>query len=453
MKKYLFYFIYLSVFLTGVLVQPGYAQNGEGNVWYFGEKAGLSFNSGTPVALTGSQLITQEGCASICDPNGNLLFYTNGITVWNRNHQAMPNGFGLLGDDSSTQSGVIVPKPGSPNIYYVFTVDLGSVGLAYSEVDMTLAGGLGDVVATAKNILLVNSTTEKLTAVGNAAGDGYWVIVHGGGNNRFIAYAVTAAGVDINNPVINEVGSNHNSLIGYMKISSNGKKLVAAVMSDNFAEVFDFNNATGTISNPIKVTLTQPYGVEFSPDNNKLYVASLCPGTVYQFDLNAGDATAVANSQINVGTSGTSCGGALQLAPDGKIYACRYQASSLSVINNPNVLGAGCGFADIGVSLASGTLSRIGLPTFVQSFFFTDPCAETNLRFFTVFRKSYVCTDCTDGKIAVNAIGGVPPIMYSINDAAFQPSGVFSNLAPGVYLIKARDANGCIISRTVQLNN
>jgi hypothetical protein len=100
----------------------GLAQK-EGNVWYFGENAGLDFNSGSPVALTDGMLNTDEGCASICDANGSLLFYTDGMTVYNRNHGIMPNGTGLLGHSSSTQSAIIVKKPMSNNLYYIFTVD------------------------------------------------------------------------------------------------------------------------------------------------------------------------------------------------------------------------------------------------------------------------------------------------------------------------------------------
>ncbi|TXI67741.1 MAG: hypothetical protein E6Q46_02540 [Flavobacterium sp.] len=70
---------------------------GEANIWYFGNKAGISFNSGVPVPLLDGQMQADEGCATLSDANGNLLFYTNGITVWNRNHQIMPNGTGLMG--------------------------------------------------------------------------------------------------------------------------------------------------------------------------------------------------------------------------------------------------------------------------------------------------------------------------------------------------------------------
>ena len=135
-----------------------YAQY-EASNWYFGENAGIKFNLGnnTISNSTDGQLNTREGCASISDDSGNLLFYTDGVTVWNKNHSEMKNGFGLNGDSSSTQSAIIVPKPQDDNIYYVFTVDNNlddfNYGLNYSEINMTSDGGLGAVSEKNKNLL------------------------------------------------------------------------------------------------------------------------------------------------------------------------------------------------------------------------------------------------------------------------------------------------------------
>jgi hypothetical protein len=152
----------------------------EANYWYFGNYAGLNFGLGVPVALTNGALSTGEGCSSISNSSGNLQLYTDGRFVYDKNHNQMPNGFGLLGHSSSTQSGIVVPKPLSTSQYYIFTVDAwdnGLVnGLCYSRVDMTLNNGNGDVVVAEKNVSLVPLTCEKVTAVGHADGVSYWVI-------------------------------------------------------------------------------------------------------------------------------------------------------------------------------------------------------------------------------------------------------------------------------------
>lgn len=168
----------LSVFLGTAL----FAQH-ENNLWYFGNNAGLDFSSGSPVPISGGQTFVYEGTAVACDDTtGNLLFYTDGMTVWNSNHQQMPNGFGLNGHTSSTQSAIIVPNPAG-TLYYIFTTGSavgyngGFAGLCVSTVDMSLNSSLGDV--TVKNQVLLAQSTEKLVAVRDDYCEGYWVITHG----------------------------------------------------------------------------------------------------------------------------------------------------------------------------------------------------------------------------------------------------------------------------------
>ena len=111
------------IFLFLLFISNGSYSQGEANNWYFGYGAGITFNSGSPVAVTDGQLYTFEGCTTISDAAGQLLFYTDGISVYNRNHIMMLNGDSLNGDTSSSQSATIVPKPGSSTLFYVFTVD------------------------------------------------------------------------------------------------------------------------------------------------------------------------------------------------------------------------------------------------------------------------------------------------------------------------------------------
>jgi hypothetical protein len=130
-------------------------------VWYFGYNAGLDFNTDPPTPLHG-EMNTLEGCASIADPNGNLLFYTDGGHVWDRQDHIMPNGFGLLGGNSSTQSALIVPLPASCTKYYLFTtwddLQFDGGGMAYSIIDMLLNDGYGDIISSSKNTPVIDST-------------------------------------------------------------------------------------------------------------------------------------------------------------------------------------------------------------------------------------------------------------------------------------------------------
>jgi hypothetical protein len=141
--------------------------------WFFGDNAGLTFNTIdlNPIPLNRSAITSEEGCAAISDANGKLLFYTNGEIIWNRNHLPMRNGTGLSGSNIATQTVIIIPKPNSPNIYYVITNDYnqGVNGCRYSEVDMNSDGGLGDVLSP-KNKIIFSNATEKLTAVRHSNG-------------------------------------------------------------------------------------------------------------------------------------------------------------------------------------------------------------------------------------------------------------------------------------------
>lgn len=364
-----------------LIANIGIAQN-EANIWYFGENAGLDFNSGSPVAITDGLMVTQEGCASIADSSGNLQFYTDGSTIWAKDHSVMINGTGLNGHFSSTQSSIIVPKPESSNVYYVFTVDFQgeSNGLQYSEVDMSLNGGLGEVTSN-KNVPLLSPVLEKLTAVQHANGKDIWVLAHRNGSSEFYAYQITTA--EVQTPVITDIGfsysgASYSENAGYMKVSPNGKRLAMVFPKfNNGLQLFDFDNASGQISNHRNFNdvpgAVQPYGLEFSPSGDLLYVSGT--SGIGQFDLTLTDIFQMQLNYIFLTNEITNSNwGALQLAPDGKIYVTRIADDTfpdinvLSVINNPDDLGLTCDFQLDAVPLGTG-IAKSGLPPFIQSFF------------------------------------------------------------------------------------
>lgn len=389
----------------------------EGYVWCFGDSAGLDFNSlpGAPTAIATS-VSTMEGVASIADDTGNLLFYTDGRWVWDANHQVMPNGAGLLGDSSSTQSGVIVPHPGFPGRYFIFTVDAitltgsGPGGFRYSEVDMSLNGGLGDVIPGTKNTLLFNNQSEKITAVRHANNTDLWVIGHSYSGNNFYVYHITPAGISPT-PNVQSIGTAYNTYpLGYIKASPDGSRLACALGGNELFEVYDFDNATGTISNPITLNGTNQdlaYGVEFSPSGQFLYATSVAfGGFLYQFDLNQPTPAAIMASRVLLhqfvpGTS-QQRGGAVQLGPDQRIYVANVLSNFLHRIDNPDQPGFASTLTLNAVDL-SPHASRFGLPNFIASFF-ADAYAFTN---------APVCLGDTIQLNAVDITSSVPPATFS----------------------------------------
>ncbi|WP_405296687.1 T9SS type B sorting domain-containing protein [Algibacter sp. Ld11] len=381
-----------------------YAQS-EASTWYFGYNSGVKFDlaSNNVTTLTNGELNTFEGCATISDEFGDLLFYTDGTTVWNKNHAIMNNGSGLFGDPSSTQSAIIVPKPNNDDIYYIFTVDdhnnnEAHFGLNYSEVDITLNGGLGRV--TNKNVNLLNDCSEKITAVlKDCITNSIWVIAFApeDGNlgvlDTFYAYEVDATGV-LNAPIKSTFTLPTPLFIdyrGYLKLSPDGTK-VACSSVQNGLYLYDFDVATGIVSNQMRIPITgaadKAYGLEFSPNSELLYASTYNDfsdnnnqaanedpnnheSKLIQYNLLAPD---IVNSAITLDDRRLYRGG-LQLAPNGKIYRAlsatyRQGLPYLGVINNPNSIGTASNYQHNAVNL-SPNLSSQGLPPFIQSFFNT----------------------------------------------------------------------------------
>ena len=408
--------------------------------WYFGANAGIDFNQSPPMAIDDGQIVTLEGCATISSSTGDLLFYTDGSTVYNRNHVLMLNGDNLLGDSSSTSSAIIVPDPGNSDRFYIFTVDTDDQrfsdadGLHYSTVDMALDNGLGGV--DAKNISLLDITSEKLTAVRNFDRTGYWVLTHF--QDIYYAYELTAAG--LSQPVLSQVAPfielvatpftnvDVSAMRGYIRMNRQGTQLAAAHFSNNTTAglsvavneqnarslsftnagelyLYDFDSTTGIVSNPQQLMDPQLggsfYGLEFSASGQYLYaeIDYMLPavnttftylfGEVVQFDLDAMDIPA---SRTRLYTDQDPLfRGALQLGKDGRIYHTRLFETALSVIENPDVPGIAANYQHLAFALAPGTLSEFGLPIFVQGFLddgvinLTDHCKgeEQNLSFVT----------------------------------------------------------------------
>ncbi|PQJ82207.1 T9SS type B sorting domain-containing protein [Polaribacter glomeratus] len=385
MKK-LFPFL-LLIFTLNVFSQK------EANFWYFGENAGIDFSTSPPTALTNGKLNTTEGCSSFSSPTGELLFYSDGIEVFNKDHALMTYSDGRLANDlkgnpSSTQSGMIIPKPGSTSVYYLFTVGTDFVprgvnpnpGFNYYTIDFS-ANPLGEITAGPVN-LAINPITksdlgdvwsEKVTAVKGSNCDEVWVLSFV--QNTFYAYRVNAAGVDVAGVVTSVVDFTASDKRGYLQVSPNGAKIAFAdynaVGSDMEGSLilFDFDASSGIVKqNSSQVLIPRgsgqsPYGVAFSQQSNKLYTSTFNDNfTVFQFDLESPN---IASSRAEIITK-RGFRGALQLGPDGKIYASIPESSFLDVIENPNNPANDIIYTEDAIDLITGRTVQ-GLPPFLAS--------------------------------------------------------------------------------------
>lgn len=346
--------------------------------WYFGEEAGMHFTPTGPVADTNGALSTFEGCASISDNDGNLLFYTDGTSVWNANHDVMPNGNGLFGNSSSTQSAIIIPVPNNPDQYYIVTIGTNTtIGLNYSVVDMNLAGGLGDVVVAQKNILIRKGVREKILAIKKEGDANYWLATQVLNSDSLLTFEVGSLGINTT-PQVSILSVITPNISGYLKSNIEGSLLVSCHEFGR-VQLMEFDNSTGLVTadlyfNSMSGFSSSGYGAEFSPNSEFLYTAPRSSsGTLFQYNVSVFDSAQVAGSQTIVADSVRS--GALQLGPDGKIYMATTFAEYVSCIQDPNEQGLSCNFLDSALLLA-GRLSTQGLPPFIANFF--NPSFETN---------------------------------------------------------------------------
>lgn len=345
----------------------------EDYIWTFGTQAGLDFKTDPPTAISTS-INALESVASVSDGGGSLLFYTNGINVWNKNNNLMPNGYGLEGNSntSSAQGVLIVKDIADPLKYYIFIAsqseDFPDLYLRYSTVDMSLENGLGDLVQ--KNIIVDSGVSEMLTTIGTG-GCEKWIIDHKRAETVFHAFRLTAAGLNTT-PVVSSTGLDADYSIGMIKPSSSGEKIACLNANvgpqkpgANTTQLFNFDISTGFLSFDrmlVKGKATdsvhdQFYSIAFSPSGNKLYTMSITyqgKQRFYQSDL----------TQPSSGPELLQGGYAeltdMKLGPDKKLYF-RSSPNKLGIIEYPELNPPFCNLQAEVIDVSPGIVNW-GLP-------------------------------------------------------------------------------------------
>ena len=412
-----------------LLFWNGYSQDLQNANWYFGNHAGLSFypNINNPTSINGSAMDVAFGCASVSDQLGNLLFYTDGVTVWNKNHLPMTNGNGLKGHANNMQGVIIVPKPGNVNNYFIITID-GEIGqkkgLYYSEVDMSV--GLGTIILITKNKVLkdhnyiniddsYNNSSQRLTSTIKSNSSDYWVITHIGG--YIYSYSVTSTGIDplpVSSPapftIINS-SSQYGYGSGQIKISPNTQRIADLTRISSSPSGVQANIALGSYdtstgqamfdSNQIIVTglysngsqYKALCGLEFSPNSQYIYY-----GTDTDIYYTSSSTSPIQTITIYNNTLTNNQVLSLQLAINGKIYLSVSGSSYLAAINFPNN-PVNPSFQLLASNLGNNS-TRGGLPQFVHWNKFIS-CStltlmsEPNLTAFTYSNRSNITVTST----------------------------------------------------------
>jgi uncharacterized protein (TIGR02145 family) len=372
-------------FITGLIILfpfLGFSQ-GEFNNWYFGVWCSITFNSGAPVNHPPSGMFENPGSAgaSVSDSAGKILFYSDGDNVFDSTNNIMPNGTGLLGGGNDHQNVFAVQNLINKNQYYLFTVGSSLepgyqtvVGLYYSVLDMTLHGGLGNIIAGQKNIPVIagDSAISQLTGIRHSNNKYVWVVVLNQGYHatNYQSYLIDSSGfhtTPVSSPShfkahINSVHSSTN-----MRISPDGKNLVC---TDSLTQLCYFNDTTGVVTprfifHPYTGSTDPTYGKEFSINSHYLYVTGNNSGdTLDQYDMSSSDSLSFVQSKQKIG-KGSDYN--IQMAPDGKIYINDdSNINWLSVINSPSIKGAACNYQRDVFNLNGN--SNYCLPQFLQRY-------------------------------------------------------------------------------------
>jgi hypothetical protein len=435
---------------AGVNIKEYDSLDQRANIWYFGQNAGIDFNpmpENPAVGIVGP-LTTPEGTSVISDRNGQVIFSTDGFSVFDKLGQDITPAGGIGGQNGSTQSALIMPVPGDETLFYIFTTQeiygTGTFELRYSLFDLKLNNGVGGLAAY--NQLLFAKSTERIT------GNDDWLIAHEYGNNSFRAYRITSTG--ISNPVISAIGSDHSTTSaengqGYMKLGAQNRLAVALSTPgvSNVVEIFDFIDSTGMVTNfrtaNLNSTTGQVYGVELSPGGNKLF-ASLkdANSQLYEFAFDS-----LGNPYLKQSVPQTGELGAIQIGPDGQLYVA---------INGSPTLGTFAAQEDTTAlspittlqpfALAAGTTSNLGLPNFTQQianptmtpgFNFTGLCLGDSTQFTAVGKDPAIDKfdwAFGDGQVAIDsgaqiahlyAAPGTYQVVLTIRNRCETPVGTF----------------------------
>lgn len=305
--------------------------------WHFGSGISINFNI-LPLSVVQSNIDVVESAAAVSDDNGQLLFYTSGHKIWNRNGTEMPNATGLLGNGpfsgyivgSGHRSIQIIRHPGNPGQYYVVSGDAyeqATRNLLYSLVDMSLDNGLGDVVPTQKNVQVMNNCSEFLNVFRGNDCSSYWLIARA--EEPVSARPVYAFKVDQNGfnpvPVISNPPPNLGTPSFEELYQLNDLETAVGVNKDRVIAI-NFDGNTGTFSNfqPVYSFMSNN-GLAHRPftlslNRTKLYVVE-SNVNVFQYDLDQIDNPAAFSNSRTLAITGTSTNFLdMRAGPDGHLY-------------------------------------------------------------------------------------------------------------------------------------
>lgn len=428
--------------------------------WFVNRSSGLNFSSGIPTfdSTFPVHTPTANQAGSQCDSSGNLLFYTDGRTIWNRQHNNIGSFPAIHGETAL----MIVPKPGDFSKYYIFTQQSLSLnnsqeGFMYSLVNIdnnsNATISISNQAITFPSGYLTGTNgavigeTNGVTAVAHCTG--YWIITVLRKLDFYPTYSIVV--YSLTNNGLNYVSSFPINSRGSLHASPNGNKILLKNTSGN-SYVLDFDKSIGQLSTPTLITnTTQSTGSLFSPDSKLLYLSY--NDRIAQYNLNSINMNAD-KAIITKNTSGNRLG-RIQQGPDGKLYIGYAFTSKLAIIHLPNVLAGSnnlnnCFFSLDGPkkNFTPNNYIDVGLPNLINA---------KNETAYNSGISSYV-VGCKTYKFFPDFCGTSFNWIFDDVNSGSQNTSILTNpihtfSQNGNYIVKLRDGNNIIATTTIVISD
>ena len=401
--RFLLLMIFIGCSWLGVAQKQDY-------IWILGTDQNISeFDQGyrfdfnkTPFEpfLSNNGAVMDNNNACICDGNGNLLFFTNGCGIFNKDYEYMENGDSLNYDVWMENLGWVDCKYGYPGFqdlmilsdpandqgYYLLHKIKKFKGLNIQDglelmnsyIDISANDDLGKVAYKNQSYHHTSRPmTSYLTAINHSNAKDWWVIQPLEEDSIFLTFLIDENGIQRKEDQNTHqyYNSYRSSASGTAKFSPDGSKYAIYNYYDGL-HVFDFDRSTGKLTNhkeveiynDIQVSLIKYSSVEWSPNSRFIYTASR--EDLHQIDTwesDYQDGVRLIDTYNGTQDPFSTRFFLMAQAPNCKIYMCPTSSTNTyHVIHKPDELGVACDFVQNGMKLpkTSGVASFPNFPRF-----------------------------------------------------------------------------------------
>jgi hypothetical protein len=313
------------------------------------------------------------------DKNGNLLYYSNGCAIFDKDNKVIANGDNLetsflenycnRGFPLSDMN-IFLNFDNNDSLYMVQTTAKGNnkigVGLNFFLISIK-----NSKLILKKTLSIDSIKLDNIKATRHANGIDWWVIANDFEYRSYYSILLKKNGSILISPNTYSAKGMSEPSRGQCCFSPNGEKYVRSDFVNNM-QVYDFDRCTGKLSNEkiIKYSssaLGDANGVCISPNNRFLYQSY--NRKLLQFDLLASD---LKKSEVLIDTFDNFYDGILPVTfytmangADGRIFmSCTSGVEYLHLINKPNEKGKACDFRQHSIKLTGYNTNMSNHPNY-----------------------------------------------------------------------------------------